>query len=424
MKTVYLDNNATTRVDPEVVAAMLPYFTEQYGNASSMHALGALVGDAIKSARRSVQELLGADFDHEIVFTSGGTESDTTALLSAFESGGERTEVVTSAVEHPAILALCKHLCDSRGAKLHLVPVDTAGRLDLDAYREALGPKTAVVSMMWANNETGTLFPVEYLAERAHEAGALFHTDAVQAVGKIPIALKHTKIDMLSLSGHKLHGPKGTGALYVRRGTKFRPLFRGGHQERARRAGTENTAGIVGLGKAAVLAKDRLEEEPARIGVLRDRLETGLLQRIDRTAVVGDRAHRLCNTVNITFEFLESEALLVHLSRAGIAASSGSACTSGSMEPSHVLRAMNVPFTAAQGAVRFSLSRDNDDADVDRVLEVMPGIVSKLREATPGHARSSSPEGPTTSVASTHEAVAFAGAGSAHEPRGLDVPVR
>lgn len=383
MKPVYLDNNATTRVDPDVVAAMLPYFSEAYGNPSSVHAFGASVADAIKTARRSVQGLLGAEFDHEIVFTSGGTESDTTALLSAFDSPGERNEIVTSAVEHPAILALCKHLVDTHRATLHVVPVDAMGRLDVDAYQKALGPRTAIVSFMWANNETGTLFPVERLAELAHEAGALFHTDAVQAAGKVAIALKNAKIDMLSLSSHKLHGPKGVGALYVRRGTRFRALLRGGHQERARRAGTENTAGIVGLGTAAALAKERLREDQVRVGALRDRLERGLLGQFDIAAVVGDREHRLYNTTNVTFEFLESEALLIHLSRAGIAASSGSACTSGSMEPSHVLRAMRVPFTAAQGAVRFSLSRDNDNADVDRVLEVMPGIVAKLRETGP-----------------------------------------
>jgi cysteine desulfurase len=387
VKLVYLDNNATTRVDPEVVAAMLPYFSEHFGNASSLHAFGASVGDAIKDARRRVQELLGAEFDHEIVFTSGGTESDATALLSAFDPASERNEIVTSAVEHPAILALCKHLVDSYGAVLHLVPVDGAGRLDIPAYRRALGPRTAIVSLMWANNETGTLFPVDELAELAREAGSLFHTDAVQAVGKVPIALKNTKIDMLSLSGHKLHGPKGIGALYVRRGTRFRPLIRGGHQERARRAGTENTAGIVGLGVAAALAKARLYVDQARVGALRDRLERGLVERFEVAAVVGDRDHRLCNTTNVTFEFFESEALLTHLSRAGIAASSGSACTSGSMEPSHVLRAMNVPFTAAEGAIRFSLSRDNDDADIDRVLEVMPAIVAKLGEACPPRGR-------------------------------------
>ncbi|MGD0679075.1 MAG: cysteine desulfurase NifS [Polyangiaceae bacterium] len=387
MTPVYLDNNATTRVDPEVVAAMLPFFTEQYGNASSMHAFGASVGDDLKLARRRVQELLGAEFDHEIVFTSGGTESDTTALLSALEARGERDEIVTTAVEHPAILAVCKHLSDTRGVKVHLVPVDTSGRLEVDAYRRALGSRTAIASVMWANNETGTLFPVEPLAEWAHEAGALFHTDAVQAVGKVPIDLKNTKVDMLSLSGHKLHAPKGVGALYVRRGIRLCPLLRGGHQERGRRAGTENTAGIVGLGKAAQLAADRLEEMGTRVRALRDRLEKTLLGRIEGTFSAGDREHRLPNTANITFEFLESEALLVRLSRVGIAASSGSACTSGSMEPSHVLRAMKVPYTAAQGAIRFSLSRDNDASDVDRVLEAMPGIVQELRETSPSRSR-------------------------------------
>jgi cysteine desulfurase len=384
---VYLDNNATTRVDPEVVAAMLPFFTEHYGNASSAHAFGACARDAIKAARGHVQELVGAELDHEIVFTSGGTEADTTALSSALETQSGRDEIVTTAVEHPAVLALCKHLTQTRGAKVHVVPVDSLGRLDLEDYRRALGPRTAVASVMWANNETGTLFPVERLAEWAHEAGALFHTDAVQAAGKIPVVVRDTKIDMLSLSAHKLHGPKGVGALYVRRGTRLRPLLFGGHQERARRAGTENTAGVVGFGKAAALALARSHGDRPRIGALRDRLENGLLQRVAGAAVAGDRGHRLSNTSNVTFEFLESEALLAQLSRAGIAASSGSACTSGAMEPSHVLRAMHVPFTAALGAVRFSLSRDNDDADVDRVLDVMPGIVEASRAGSPGARR-------------------------------------
>jgi cysteine desulfurase len=383
MKIVYLDNNATTRVDPDVVAAMLPFFAEQYGNPSSTHGFGSAVGDAIKGARKSVQELVGAAFDHEIVFTSGGTESNNTALLSAVEAAGERNEIVTTTVEHPAILAVCKHLQDTRATKVHLVPVDHAGRLDTDAYRKALGPKTAIASVMWANNETGTLFPVEPLAEWAHEAGALFHTDAVQAVGKVPIHLQSTRIDMLSLSGHKFHAPKGVGALYVRRGVKLSPLMRGGHQERARRAGTENTPGIIGLGKAAALARAQFGERIARVAALRDRLQKGLLERIERAQVAGDVDHRLSNTTNIAFEFVESEAVLALLSRNGIAASSGSACTSGSVEPSHVLRAMRLPYTAAEGAIRFSFSSDNDDADVDRVLEVLPGIVASLRKSPP-----------------------------------------
>jgi cysteine desulfurase len=386
MKAVYLDNNATTRVDPDVVAAMLPFFTEHYGNPSSIHSFGSAVGDALKTARRHVQALLGAEFDHEIVFTSGGTESNTTALLSAVETQSGRSEIVTTAVEHPSVLALCKDLADHRGFKVHLVPVDSRGRLDLEAYRAALGPRTAVASAMWANNETGTLFPVEHLAEWAHEAGALFHTDAVQAAGRESIVLRGTKIDLLSLSGHKLHGPKGVGALFVRKGVRLHPLLRG-HQERGRRAGTENTAGIVGLGEAARLAASRREDDQRRVSGLRDRLEAGVLARIDCAAMAGDRQNRLFNTTNITFEFLESEALLTHLSRAGVAASSGSACTSGSMEPSHVLRAMRVPYPAAQGAIRFSLSRESDDADVDRVLEILPAVVEELRRTRPAIGR-------------------------------------
>jgi cysteine desulfurase len=383
MRAVYLDNNATTRVDPEVVQAMLPFFSEQFGNASSMHAFGAEVGGAIKAARKHIQALLGAEHDHEIIFTSGGTESDNAALLSALETQSGRDEIVTTAVEHPAILSLCKYLSDVRGIKVHYIPVDEAGRLDIEAYRKALGPKTAIVTIMWANNETGTIFPVAELAELAHEAGALFHTDAVQAVGKISIALKDTVIDMLSLSGHKLHAPKGIGALYVRRGVRFRPLLRGGHQERGRRAGTENAPAIIGLGRAAEIALAALSEEQTRVRALRDRLEAGLLARVERCMVAGDPRERLPNTTNIAFEFIEGEAILLLLNRAGIAASSGSACTSGSLEPSHVLRAMNVPYTAAHGAIRFSFSRDNTDADVDAVLEAVPPIIAKLREISP-----------------------------------------
>ncbi|HET7543750.1 MAG TPA: cysteine desulfurase NifS [Polyangiaceae bacterium] len=383
MKAIYCDNNATTRVDEAVVQAMLPYFSEHFGNASSMHAFGAEVGQAIKLARQRLQALLGAEFDHEIVFTSGGTEADNTAILSALETQVGRNEVVTSKVEHPAILTLCKHLEETRGVKVHYVGVDSRGRLDVDAYRKALSPRTAIASVMWANNETGTLFPVERLAMLAHEAGALFHTDAVQAVGKIPLDIKSTEIDMLSLSGHKLHGPKGIGALYVRRGVRLRPLVRGGHQERGRRAGTENVPAIAGLGKAAELALTHLEEEQTRVRALRDRLEQAILKSVDRALLMGDSDARLPNTSNIAFEFIEGEAILLLLNRAGIAASSGSACTSGSLEPSHVLRAMNVPYTAAHGAIRFSLSRDNVESDVDRVIETVPGVIANLRSLSP-----------------------------------------
>ncbi|WP_075215093.1 cysteine desulfurase NifS [Mongoliimonas terrestris] len=383
MTPVYLDNNATTRVEPSVVAAMLPFFTEQFGNASSIHAFGAEVGGALKTARRELQALLGAEHDHEIVYTAGGTESDSTAIFSALESLPDRTEIITSKVEHPAILAVCDHLEKTGRARIHRIGVDKAGRLDLDAYRAALSDKVALVTFMWANNETGTIFPVEGLAEMAKAVGALFHTDAVQAVGKVPIDMKSSVIDMLSLSGHKLHGPKGIGALYVRRGTRFKPLIRGGHQERGRRAGTENAPAIVGLGKAAALALQHMEEENTRVKALRDRLEAGIQQRIPNCFVNGDKDDRLPNTCNVAFEYVEGEAILLHLNRAGIAASSGSACTSGSLEPSHVLRAMDIPFTAAHGSIRFSFSRENTDQDVDRVLDVLPGILEKLRDLSP-----------------------------------------
>ena len=383
MRAVYLDNNATTRVDPQVVEAMLPFFTEQFGNASSLHAFGSSVGGAIKKARQSLQQLIGAEFDHEIIFTSGGTESDNLAIASALDSMPDRDEVITSAVEHPAILACLAHLEKTRGIKVHVIPVDSIGMLDLQAYRAALSEKTALVTLMWANNETGTLFPVIELAELAKEVGALFHTDAVQAVGKIPMDVKSTLIDMLSLSGHKLHGPKGVGALYVKRGIRFRSQIKGGQQERGRRGGTENTPGIIGLGKAAELALLSMEDELTRVAALRDRLEKGLLASVPSCFVTGNPHERLPNTANIAFEYIEGEAILLMLNRAGIAASSGSACTSGSLEPSHVLRAMKVPYTAAHGATRFSFSRDNTDEDVDQVLAVMPEIIAKLRTLSP-----------------------------------------
>jgi len=379
VRPTYLDNNATTRTDPAVVAEMLPYFTDQFGNASSAHAFGAEVSEAMRRARQRLQALLGTAFDHELIFTSGGTESDNAAILSALETQEGRDEVITTSVEHPAILVLAGYLEKSRGVKVHLIEVDGHGRLDLEAYERALGPRTALASVMWANNETGTMFPVERLATMAHGCGALFHTDAVQAVGKMPIDLKTTEIDMLSLAGHKLHGPKGIGALYVRKGTKFRPLVRGGHQERGRRGGTENVPAIVGLGKAAELALAHMAEEQTRVRAMRDRLEQGICRRIGQCVVTGDTENRLPNTSNIAFEAVDGEAILVHLNRAGIAASSGSACASGSTEPSHVLRAMRLPATVLHGAIRFSLSRENTEDDVDRVLEVLPGIIAKLR---------------------------------------------
>ncbi|MEI7607494.1 MAG: cysteine desulfurase NifS [Rhodospirillaceae bacterium] len=382
-KPIYLDNNATTRVDPLVVEAMLPFFSEQFGNPSSMHAFGSSVSGALGKARGQVQALLGAAHDHEIVFTASGSESDSTAILSALAANPERREIITSAVEHPAVLTLCQHLEKHEGYTIHIIPVDGQGRLDLDAYRAALSERVAVVSIMWANNETGTLFPVEQLAVWAKQFDIQFHTDAVQAVGKIALDLKSSAIDMLSLSGHKLHAPKGIGALYVKRGTRFRPLIRGGHQERGRRAGTENAPGIVGLGKAADLALTWMLDENTRVKALRDKLEAGLLATIGHCFVTGDPVNRLPNTCNIAFEYIEGEAILLFLNRNGIAASSGSACTSGSLEPSHVMRAMGIPYTAAHGATRFSLSRETTEAEIDRVLAVTPGIIEQLRRLSP-----------------------------------------
>lgn len=379
---IYLDNNATTACDPKVVEAMLPYFTEQFGNASSMHSFGNKVGVALKAARTKVQKLLGAEFDSEIVFTSCGTESDSTAILSALKAQPERKEIITTVVEHPAVLSLCEQL-EKEGYTIHRLKVDNKGRLNLDDYAKVLSDKVAVVSVMWANNETGTYFPVVEMAGMANAAGVLFHTDAVQAVGKIDINLAATKIDMLSVSGHKLHAPKGIGVLYVRRGVRFRPLLRGGHQERGRRAGTENAPSIIGLGVAAELALEAMEHERTYVKALRDKLEAGILAVVPHAFVTGNPENRLPNTANIAFEYIEGEAILMLLNKQGIAASSGSACTSGSLEPSHVMRAMGIPYTAAHGTVRFSLSRYTTEEEIDRVIAAVPPIVAQLRKLSP-----------------------------------------
>ena len=380
---IYLDNNATTRTDPAVVDAMLPFFSRQFGNASSSHAFGSEVAGAVRQARRSLQSLLGAAFDQEIVFTSGGTESNNTAILSALATQEGRNEIVTTAVEHPAILALVEQLATS-GIRTHLIPVDSLGRLDIEAFRHALGPRTAIASVMWANNETGTILPIAFLARMARAAGALFHTDAVQAVGKMPIDLKDSEIDMLSLSGHKLHGPKGIGALYLRKGIRFKPLISGGPQERRRRGGTENVPGIVGIGRAAELAAASLEGDRSGLASLRDRLEQGVL-RLGQCVALGDIRNRLPNTSNIAFAHLEGEAIVHRLNRVGIAASLGSACSSGSMEPSHVLRAMNVPPECLRGAVRFSLSRESTIDEIDQTVSALSDIVTGLRAMSQPH---------------------------------------
>ncbi|MGZ8248314.1 cysteine desulfurase NifS [Methylomagnum sp.] len=382
MADIYLDNNATTACDPKVVEAMLPFFLEQFGNPSSIHSFGSGVGRALSKARKQIQVLLGAEHDSEIVLTSCGTESDNTAILSALKCFPNRKEIITTVVEHPAVLALCAQL-EKEGYTIHRLKVDGKGRLDMEEYRTLLTPSVAIVSVMWANNETGTLFPVEEMAEMAHSVGVQFHTDAMQAVGKVPINLKNSKIDMLSVSGHKLHAPKGIGVLYLRRGVRFRPLLRGGHQERGRRAGTENAASVVGLGKACEIAMEHIEFENREVKALRDRLEAGILAQVPNCFVTGDPDNRLPNTANIAFEYIEGEGILMLLNKAGIAASSGSACTSGSLEPSHVMRAMDIPYTAAHGTIRFSLSRYNTQAEIDRVIETVPPIVAQLRKLSP-----------------------------------------
>ena len=381
--SAYLDNNATTACAPEVVSALLPFFSEQFGNPSSMHEFGSQVEGAIRNARIEVQQLLGAAHDSEIIFTSCASESNNTAIHSALKVQTGRKEIITSAVEHPAILSLCKYLAEHDGYTLHILPVDGRGRIDLAHYENLLSENTALVSIMWANNETGTLFPVLKMAEMAKGVGAIFHTDAVQAAGKAPINLKDSAIDMLSISGHKLHAPKGVGALYLRRGLRYRPLLRGGHQERGRRAGTENVTGIVGLGMAAKLAREQMNEEWTTVKRLRDKLEVGVLLQTPYAFVTGDSENRLPNTANIAFEYIEGEAILLHLNQAGIAASSGSACTSGSLEPSHVMRAMGIPYTAAHGTVRFSLSRYTTEAEIDHVIATVPQIIARLRKLSP-----------------------------------------
>ena len=382
MDVIYLDNNATTKVAPEVVEVMLPYLSEFYGNPSSMHSFGGDVASKIKKARQHVADLIGAS-PEEIIFTSCGTESDGTAIRAAIESNPDRKQIVTSRVEHPAIKNLYETL-SKKGYHVIFVPVDNDGRLDLDYLYKSLNDDTAIVSLMWANNETGVIFPVEEISREVKDRGIIFHTDAVQAAGKIPIDVGTTGIAMLSLSGHKFHAPKGIGVLYVRKGTKFSPYMIGGHQEEGRRGGTENVASIIALGKAAELAKQNLDQNGyTAVGDLRDKLETALLGRITNSMVNGDKEHRLPNTTSIAFEYVEGEAILLLMNEHGICASSGSACTSGSLEPSHVLRAMGVPFTAAHGSIRFSLSRYTTAGEIDFVIEKMPPIIERLRELSP-----------------------------------------
>ena len=383
-QVIYMDNNATTRIAPEVLDAMMPYLRDYYGNPSSMHTFGGQVGRAVARAREQVADLLGAA-PEEIVFTSCGTESDSTAILSALQTYPEKNHVVTTRVEHPAVKNLCENLELFTGRKYHTtrLHVHSDGTMDVMRFRDSLTDETVIASAMWANNETGVLFPVEEMARITRERGILFHTDAVQAVGKIPLNLRDSAIDFLSISGHKLHAPKGVGVLYVRKGTPFVPFMNGGHQERGRRGGTENVASIIGLGRACELAAAKMAEENTRVRALRDKLEHGLLTSVPKALLNGHPELRLPNTANISFEYVEGEAILLHMNQLNICASSGSACTSGSLEPSHVLRAMGVPFTAAHGSIRFSLSVYNTEEEIDFVLAHMPPIIEKLRALSP-----------------------------------------
>jgi cysteine desulfurase len=381
MRTVYFDNNATTKVAEEVLEEMKPLFCDLYGNPSSMHTFGGQLGRKIRLAREQAARLLGCD-PNEVIFTSGGTESDNAAIRGALAAAPNKRKVITTRVEHPAVLAACRDL-ESHGYTVIEMAVDKEGRLDLAELQEKLDDDTALVTIMYANNETGVLFPIDKIADIVTGRGVVFHTDAVQAVGKIPLNLAKSSIDLLSISGHKLHAPKGVGVLYIKKGTRFSPFMVGGHQEAGKRAGTENVPGIVGLGKACELAARNIEEENNKVKFLRDKLENTLLQMCPGSRLNGDKENRLPNTANISFEYVEGEAILLMLDKYGICASSGSACTSGSLEPSHVLRAMGVPFTAAHGSIRFSLSRYNTEEEVDYTIEKMPPIIKKLRRLSP-----------------------------------------
>jgi cysteine desulfurase len=362
---------------------MLPYFGDKFGNPSSMHSFGLIVEKDIEKAREKIADLLKAS-STEIIFTSCGTESDNTAILGALNAIQlpNKKHFITTKVEHPAVISTAREL-NRIGYRITYMHVDRLGRLDLDELRDAITPETALVSIMWANNETGVIFPIEEISQITRAAGVLLHVDAVQAVGKIPVDMKKIPVDMLSISGHKLHAPKGIGVLYVRRGTRIRPYIHGGHQERGRRAGTENVPYIAGLGVAAELAKENIKKERNEVARLRDKLEQGILKTVPKVLINGDPENRLPNTSSLSFELVEGEAILLKLDQYGIAASSGSACSSGSLEPSHVLRAMGVPFTASHGSIRFSLSRYTTEKEIDYTLEHVPAIISELRSISP-----------------------------------------
>lgn len=382
MRIVYTDNNATTKVADEVIEAMLPYFGEWYGNPSSMHTFGDQVDKKIKQARQQVADFINAEPD-EIIFTSCGTESDNSAIYSAINAYPEKKHIITSKVEHPAVNNLYQYLQKTKGYEVTFVPVDKKGHLDLDLLYNSMSENTAIISLMWANNETGVIFPIEEIAKIANKKGILFHTDAVQAAGKIPIDVKKAGVDMLSLSGHKIHAPKGIGVLYVKKGFKFLPFLMGGHQEQGRRGGTENTTSIIGLGKACELARKNLTLMNIQVRELRDYLQTRLLEKIPGSSVNGDLDQRLPNTLSVGFDAVEGESILLMLDRYGICASSGSACTSGSLEPSHVLMSMKVPFKSAHGSIRFSLSHYNTKEEMDIIITTLVPVIQKLRDMSP-----------------------------------------
>ena len=400
MQTVYVDNNATTAVAPEVYDAMVPFLTAEYFNPSSMYEASRKAHDSIEDARKTVSKMLRAGNPKQILFTSCASESNNTAIFGVAKANPQRKHIITTAVEHPAVLDVCKDMARS-GYDVTFLPVDSSGNLDVVNFVRALRPDTLLVSIMHANNESGVVFPIENLARLVKETHPeiTFHTDATQSVGKLPIDMqgnfKH--VDLLSFSGHKMHAPKGVGALFIRKGTRCRPLLIGGHQEGGRRAGTENVPYIVGLAKACELAQAHLPEE-ARVAELRDRLEAALLKEIPYLEVNGASAPRLPNTLNVACHFIEGEGILHELSEHGICASSGSACTSGSLEPSHVLQAMAVPFTAMHGSVRFSLSRYSTDEEVDKIIEVFPHIVQSLRNASPYWDRAANKPRPMDSI--------------------------
>ncbi|MCP4273603.1 MAG: cysteine desulfurase NifS [Gammaproteobacteria bacterium] len=381
MKIVYVDNNATTRVDDEVLEEMMPFFKEYYGNPSSIHAFGRQVASKMDLARERVASILGADTS-EIVFTSCGTESNNTALHCSLEANPEKRHVITTKVEHPAVLNVCKYFT-KQGYEVTELGVDKGGMLDLDELRDSIKDSTAIVSIMHANNETGVIFPIEEISRIVKEKGVLFHCDAVQAIGKLPVNLKNSQIDLLSMSGHKLHAPKGVGVLYIRKGVRIDPLIIGGHQEDNRRSGTENVPHIIGLGKACEIAQEYVKDEQTRVRSLRDKLEKGIKDQLSSILINGENSDRLPNTSSVSFEYVEGEATLLLLDMVGIATSSGSACTTGSAEPSHVLQAMGIPPVTSRGTIRFSLSRYNTEDEIDYILEKLVPIVKRLQSLSP-----------------------------------------